>query len=102
MNVFKHFHSKKFSMCAFALMVGFSVHMFNMWAVIKYPESATYLVGMFNTVMSFVGAVAGTLLCGQSFVDWKMNASTAVQAVSTVAEITRKTVKAEHFDDLDE
>lgn len=105
LKLFTHLHSKKFTFALLAVSISIFIYFINLYVIYKKPEIGASVLGMFNVIMSLIGAISGTLISGQSFVDWKHGSVS--QAVVTHATekieqvIERKSIKSNHFEDED-
>ena len=100
------FRSRKFIVALLGIGCAMVVFLSGLGAVlICSVDKAQMVVGLANIVMVFLGAVIGSLVTGQSFVDWRHgSASQNVMLDSKKSdvrklEVVARSVAAKHFDD---
>lgn len=66
-----HFKSRKFTMASVCIALGLLLYFSTILFSLFDGNQSQFLLGMFNTMMSYVAIIAGALLGIQGVVDWK-------------------------------
>ena len=63
--------SKKAIVALITLIIGFIVYASSAALIVIFPATASYVVTISNLMFVLIGSVSGSMLIGQSFVEWK-------------------------------
>ncbi len=97
MSPARHFRSRKWA----AAMIGTGCVLFvyatTLAAVVLCaPEKGQLIVAIANMTVVFLGAITGSLVTGQSFVDWRHGSSYSQQSQQETSE---RAYAPKHYDD---
>lgn len=79
--------SKKWTMALIGLVCVMGTYATGITVCLQRPEIAPHVVSLSTMVITFLGSLVGAYTIGQSFVDWRTQAS-----VATVAQTSREDV----------
>lgn len=103
---YRHFGSRKWAAAVIGIGCVMVVFVGSLGCVLVVPsEKAAEVVALANMTVVFLGAITGSLVTGQSFVDWRHGSQSQFEAVTkrleveSNQELVPRVVASKHYDD---